>query len=79
NTDTGLGTTPGWAWSWPANRRILYNRASMDEQGNPWDPKRRLLHWNGAKWVGADVPDFPPTIAPGTPTGPFIMLPEGVG
>ncbi|GAB7541372.1 formate dehydrogenase-N subunit alpha [Cupriavidus sp. 8B] len=79
NTDTGLGNTPGWAWSWPANRRILYNRASMDEMGNPWDPKRQILHWNGEKWVGADVPDFPLTAAPGTPVGPFIMLPEGVG
>lgn len=79
NTDTGLGNTPGWAWAWPANRRILYNRASMDEMGNPWDPKRQILHWDGAKWTGSDIPDFPANIPPGAPAAPFIMLPEGLG
>lgn len=79
NTDTGLGNTPGWAWSWPANRRILYNRASMDEMGNPWDPKRKILHWDGKKWTGADIPDFPANVPPGSAATPFIMLPEGVG
>ena len=79
NTDTGLGNTPGWAWAWPANRRLLYNRASMDKDGNPWDPDRQILHWNGEKWVGSDVPDFPATIPPGADAAPFIMLPEGVG
>lgn len=79
NTDAGLGNTPGWAYSWPANRRILYNRASMDEMGNSWDPNRQILHWNGEKWTGSDIPDFPATIPPGSPAGPFIMLPEGVG
>jgi formate dehydrogenase major subunit/formate dehydrogenase-N alpha subunit len=48
----GLGCTPGWAWSWPANRRILYNRASADPAGKPWDAKRALLHWDGKKWAG---------------------------
>lgn len=79
NTDAGLGNTPGWAWSWPANRRVLYNRASMDMDGNPWDPNRQILHWDGAKWTGSDVPDFPATIPPGAPAAPFIMLPEGMG
>lgn len=79
NTDTGLGNTPGWAWAWPANRRILYNRASMDPQGNPWDPKRQILHWDGKKWTGSDVPDFPANLPPEAPAAPFIMLPEGVG
>lgn len=79
NTDVGLGNTPGWAYSWPANRRILYNRASMDVDGNPWDPKRQILHWNGAKWTGADVADFPADTPPGSPANPFIMLPEGMG
>lgn len=79
NTDAGLGNTPGWAWAWPANRRILYNRASMDEMGKPWDPERTLLSWNGRRWTGADIPDFPATIPPGSNAAPFIMLPEGLG
>lgn len=79
NTDAGLGNTPGWAWAWPANRRILYNRASCDPQGKPWDPKRVLIKWDGAKWVGADVADFKADEAPGTNMNPFIMNEEGVG
>ncbi|WP_226092917.1 formate dehydrogenase-N subunit alpha [Dickeya oryzae] len=78
NTDVGLGCTPGWAWCWPQNRRILYNRASADLQGKPWDSKRKLLEWTGQKWKGIDVPDFAATVAPGKDTMPFIMLPEGV-
>ncbi|AIR90768.1 formate dehydrogenase [Pseudomonas cremoricolorata] len=79
NADSGLGCTPGWAWAWPQNRRILYNRASADPQGKPWDPKRKVISWDGERWSGIDVPDFPVTVAPGTQTSPFIMLPEGVG
>ncbi len=79
NTDAGLGSTPGWAWAWPANRRILYNRASMDPAGKPWDPHRKLLSWNGVRWVGADVPDYPVTSPPNSGVNPFIMLPEGLG
>ena len=79
NSDpSGLGNTLGWAWAWPLNRRVIYNRASADPQGKPWDPKRVLIEWNGAKWVGNDVPDFN-TSAPGSGAGPFIMQPEGVG
>ncbi len=55
---SGLGNTLGWAWAWPLNRRILYNRASADPQGNPWDPKRQLLKWDGTKWTGWDIPDY---------------------
>ena len=76
---SGLGNTPGWAWAWPLNRRVLYNRASMDPQGNPWDPKRKLLWWNGTAWTGYDVPDFAVTAAPGSAVTPFIMQPDGVG
>ena len=76
---SGLGNTPGWAWSWPANRRILYNRASADPAGKPWDPKRRLLAWNGKRWAGADVPDFKVDAPPEEGMGPFIMNAEGVG
>ena len=79
NTDTGLGNTPGWAWAWPANRRIIYNRASCDPAGKPWDPKRKLIAWNGEKWAGADVPDFKVDSAPADGMNPFIMNPEGVG
>lgn len=79
NADTGHGATPGWAWAWPANRRILYNRASLDPAGTPWDPNRIIISWNGKKWVGSDVPDFPATIPPNSGTNPFIMLPEGLG
>lgn len=79
NSDpSGLGNTLGWAFSWPANRRILYNRASADPEGNPWDPHRRVISWDGGKWSGIDVPDFSRTSAPSQGMGPFIMNPEGV-
>lgn len=55
----GMHQVQNWAWAWPANRRILYNRASSDPQGKPWDPeKKRLVWWNGKAWTGTDVPDF---------------------
>ncbi len=73
--DTGV--FPKWSWSWPVNRRILYNRASADLAGKPWDPTRKLLEWDGAKWTGYDVPDIAPTAKPEV-VGPFIMNPEGV-
>ena len=78
---SGLGIYPNWAWSWPMNRRVLYNRASCDLDGKPWDPDRRQVWWNEAqkKWLGADVPDFKPDSAPADHMGPFIMNPEGVG
>jgi formate dehydrogenase major subunit len=80
NDPTGLGFYPNWAWSWPLNRRVLYNRASADLQGKPWDPTRVGIQWNGSKWVG-DVPDYPPTLSPSDPNAylPFIMNGEGVG
>jgi formate dehydrogenase major subunit len=79
NSDpTGIGNTLNWAWAWPANRRVLYNRASADRQGRPFNPKRKLVEWNGKRWVGADVPDFGLTLAPESGAGPFIMNPEGV-
>lgn len=66
-----------WSFAWPANRRILYNRASCDINGKPWDPTRKLLEWDGSKWTGYDVPDIAPTAKP-QDVGPFIMNPEGV-
>jgi formate dehydrogenase major subunit len=78
---SGLGIYPNWSWSWPANRRVLYNRASCDVDGRPWDPQRKQVWWNetAQKWVGNDVPDFKPDSAPKDHMGPFIMNPEGVG
>ena len=66
-----------WSFAWPANRRILYNRASADINGKAWDPSRKLIEWDGAKWAGYDVPDIAPTARPET-VMPFIMNPEGV-
>jgi formate dehydrogenase major subunit len=74
-----------WGFSWPANRRILYNRASADPQGQPWAKEQRLarqysrryrgyVYWDGTSWVGLDVPDFPLGKAPQTPANP-----NGVG
>ena len=78
---SGLGIFPNWAWSWPANRRVLYNRASCDPAGKPWDPTRRQVWWNesAGRWVGNDVPDFKPDSKPADHMGPFIMNPEGIG
>jgi formate dehydrogenase major subunit len=80
NDPTGMGFYPQWAWSWPANRRVLYNRASADLDGKPWDAKRAGIQWNGTAWVG-DVPDYPVNMNPKDPAAwlPFIMNGEGVG
>ena len=73
---SGLGRHEHWAWNWPMNRRVLYNRASSDAQGKPWDATRAGLAWDGAAWTG-DVPDLKADAAPGTMDA-FIMLAEGV-
>ncbi len=78
---SGLGIYQNWGWSWPANRRVMYNRASCDPSGKPWDSERRQVWWSEAqqKWVGNDVPDFKVDSKPQDHMGPFIMNPEGVG
>jgi formate dehydrogenase major subunit len=78
---SGLGIFSNWGWSWPANRRVMYNRASCDLSGKPWDPARKQVWWNNdqQKWVGVDVPDFKADSKPQDHMGPFIMNPEGVG
>jgi formate dehydrogenase major subunit len=78
---SGQGIYPNWAWSWPANRRVLYNRASCDASGKPWDAERKQVWWNESAqlWVGNDVPDFKADSHPKEHMGPFIMTPEGVG
>jgi formate dehydrogenase major subunit len=81
---------PDWGWAWPANRRILYNRASADPEGNPWSDRKKYVWWDGTKWTGADVPDFEETKSPDyvPPDGaeaeqaiagnhPFIMQADG--
>ncbi len=89
NDPTGLGLYPEWTWAWPVNRRIIYNRASVDPQGKPWDPKRAVVKWDPVKedpvskkpgvWVG-DVPDGPaPPMATEKGKLPFIMMATGVG
>jgi formate dehydrogenase-N alpha subunit len=75
---SGLGNHLGWSWAWPLNRRILYNRASMDRNGKPWDPHRHMIRWDGTKWGGFDVADFT-AAPPGSPVNPFIMQQDGVG
>jgi formate dehydrogenase major subunit len=79
NSDpSGSGNTLNWAWAWPANRRILYNRASCDVHGKPTDPTRPVIHWNGTAWSGMDTPDFKADEPPENGMGAFIMLAEGV-
>jgi len=82
NTDyhpAGIGLHSKWSWCWPINRRIIYNRASVDLDGNPWDPEQFVIRWTGpeTKWEG-DVPDggWPPMNLEGT-RYPFIMKPQG--
>ncbi|NUO35536.1 MAG: molybdopterin-dependent oxidoreductase [Dermatophilaceae bacterium] len=87
-------TALDWGWAWPANRRILYNRASADPEGNPWSERKKYIWWDAGekKWTGHDVPDFPPNKEPtfrapegtGGPEGlsgddPFIMQADGKG
>jgi formate dehydrogenase major subunit len=79
NSDpTGIGQTINWAFAWPANRRVLYNRASCDLDGKPFNGARALVSWNGTAWGGADIPDFKADEDPTHGMGPFIMNPEGV-
>ena len=73
------GIAPNWAWAWPANRRILYNRAGADLAGKPWNPTKPIIEWDSSRWVGIDVPDYGPTTNPSEGVGPFIMNDEGLG
>ncbi|MFL5704060.1 MAG: molybdopterin-dependent oxidoreductase, partial [Ktedonobacteraceae bacterium] len=83
-----------WGFTWPANRRILYNRASADPQGRPWSERKKYIWWDEAekKWTGYDIPDFPVSKSPDfrpepgaagmdahSGTDPFIMKPDGKG
>jgi formate dehydrogenase major subunit len=74
---SGVGRFAEWAFSWPANRRILYNRCSADAEGKPWDATRPSIAWSGSRWTG-DVPDITADSPPSAGLGAFMMLPEGV-
>ena len=74
-----VGLFPNFSWAWPVNRRILYNRASVDPNGKPYNPEKTVIAWEDGKWVG-DVPDGPwPPMAMPEGKYPFIMLTEGHG
>ena len=70
-----IGLFPNWSYAWPMNRRIIYNRASVDKQGRPWNPDKPVIQWRDGKWVG-DVVDGGGD--PGTKY-PFIMQKDGQG
>ena len=85
---------PEWGWAWPANRRLLYNRASADPDGHPWSERKRYVWWDGeaGTWTGHDAPDFVADMAPDyvPPEGataeralrgdePFVMQSDGRG
>jgi formate dehydrogenase major subunit len=77
-----IGLYPGFSWCWPVNRRIIYNRASVDLKGQPWDQQDWVIKWEGEKWVG-DVPDggWPPLESIDNPNSKskwaFIMRKHG--
>ena len=90
----GHSVAPDWGWAWPANRRMLYNRASADPEGRPWSERKRYVWWDDdhGQWTGADIADFEPDKRPDyrPPDGataeaaiagdhPFIMQADGVG
>jgi len=72
-----IGMYPEWSWCWPLNRRIIYNRAAVNRDGEPWDKSRWVIKWTGSKWKG-DVVDGGPKFGP-KEKNPFIMNNEGVG
>ena len=89
-----IGLYPEFSWCWPVNRRILYNRASVDLKGQPWDNEQPVIKFAGdvkdgkyisSKWVG-DVPDggwYPLQNPDGSMRAdakyPFIMRKHGHG
>jgi formate dehydrogenase major subunit len=85
---------PEWAWAWPDNRRILYNRASADPEGRPWSDRKAYVWWDeeAGDWTGEDTPDFVPGLRPDhrppddavgvdaiSGGDPFIMQADGKG
>ncbi len=82
DAENQIGLYPEFAWCWPLNRRILYNRASVDLRGQPWDKDHWVIRWTGKNWIG-DVPDggWPPLESLEKPNPQsrwaFIMRPHG--
>ncbi len=83
----GIGLNSEWAFAWPVNRRIIYNRCSANPAGQPYNKDKWLVRWNDTekKWETRDVPDFgwkdaktgemiPPEKSA---ANPYIMQPEG--
>jgi formate dehydrogenase major subunit len=83
-----------WGWAWPADTRLLYNRASADPDGRPWSERKKYVWWDAGQgqWTGVDHPDFkedkPPDFEPAEDakgmeairgTAPFIAHPDGLG
>jgi formate dehydrogenase major subunit len=83
-----------WGWAWPADTRLLYNRASADPQGRPWSERKRYVWWDAEQgsWTGVDHPDFKADTAPDFEpdddakgmaairgSTPFIAHPDGLG
>jgi formate dehydrogenase major subunit len=88
----GGWVSPHWGWAWPADRRMLYSRASADPEGKPWSERKKYIWWDGERWTGYDVPDFPvdkpPAYRPDEDAegmdaiggaDPFIMMADGRG
>ena len=88
------GAELNWGWAWPANRRLMYNRASADPDGRPWSERKKWVWWDAGekRWTGYDVPDFPVTKPPNDKpkpggigmdalpgTAPFILKADGMG
>jgi formate dehydrogenase major subunit len=82
----------GWGFSWPSDRRIIYNRASASPNGEPWSERKKLVWWDSGNWIGIDVPDFkkdkPPNYEPRDQQrgldgqrgdAPFILHEDGLG
>jgi formate dehydrogenase major subunit len=72
---------PEWGWAWPANRRILYNRASADPDGQPWSERKAYVWWDAEakKWTGHDIPDFIPDRPPDYQPPPGATGPDAIG
>jgi formate dehydrogenase major subunit len=78
-----IGIYHKWGYAWPVNRRIIYNRASVDQvTGAPLNPKKWVVWWNNtifpsgadnaSKWnggcTGSQVNDVVDGYATNSPT-----------
>ncbi len=92
--DHSQHVNPNWGFAWPANRRMMYNRASADPEGKPWSERKKYIWWDAeaGNWTGLDIPDFPPDKPPDYRAqpgakgmecidgdSPFIMHSDGKG